>query len=135
MSIGKFREGISMGLVRETKQKKEHPGYEYKKFRGFSEVNAYFTNLYGENWLELPWAKCWLYEENVKKNPKPRSKRKQHKNSGIRDRILDIYAQYGFGVTRYFVHGQLLMLGIKISRDTVNRHCNQILKEQFDGQG
>lgn len=120
-----------MGLVKETRNISEHPGYEYKRFSSFGEVNEYFSSIYGEHWTELAWAKHWLYEENKEK--KPRSKKKQHRNSGIKERIRAIYEQYGYGISKYAVHGHLIALGVKISRDSANRYCNIILAEKNNG--
>lgn len=42
----------------------QHPGYKYKYFSTFKELDKYFKQEFGPNWRQEEWAKFWLKDHN-----------------------------------------------------------------------
>jgi hypothetical protein len=54
------RKQIVPSLVKHTEITSAYPGYRYVYFSSFEELNAYFTETCGKDWMETEWAKFWL---------------------------------------------------------------------------
>lgn len=46
-------------LVREAVENKDYPGYRYEFFSSFNELNKYFIELCGPDWMSEEWAIYW----------------------------------------------------------------------------
>lgn len=51
---------IWTSVVKEVEQTTAYPGYRYIYFRDDDDANAYFTEQFGEDWFQLPWAQFML---------------------------------------------------------------------------
>lgn len=55
-------------LVKEIEHTKDYPGYRYKYFTSFRELDSYFSGLCGHNWREQEWAVYWINQHKETQN-------------------------------------------------------------------
>lgn len=55
-------------LVKRAVDSTEFPGYKYEFFTGFRELNEYFTELCGADWMDQEWAVYWRNQHLETKN-------------------------------------------------------------------
>jgi hypothetical protein len=61
-----------------------HPGYKFKYFQSYSELDAYFKTQFGENWRQEEWARFWMRDHNSFETRE--HSRKEIDNRGIASR-------------------------------------------------
>lgn len=116
-------------LVKEIEHTKDYPGYRYKYFTSFQELNSYFSDLCGHNWREQEWAKYWINQHLETKNddrkafisPAPDSSKGGPRRDikMIRELVHTYYninpKMSSYKIARHIAHEQ----GITVSHQTV----------------
>lgn len=54
-------------LVKSVNFTREYPGFSYQYFKNFEEINSYFSELCGDDWMNQEWAKVWIGEHSKEK--------------------------------------------------------------------
>lgn len=123
--MGVLEDGLSdkfwPPLVKEISITKDYPGYKYEFFDNYEDLDKYFTDLCGDDWVHQPWAQYWIG---------------QHKLTQRRNK-LEIKIMMGEidpSKTRTFVNYDQIAASIQQIKDKLGRKVSvlKIIKELND---
>lgn len=123
-------------LVKEAELCATYPGYKYKYFNSFEELDAHFREICGEDWIEQEWAKFWIGQHNMSRRAfKKELELRKNGNIEIRPRInkavirqiiKEAKEHAHCKVTLKYVKDELEARGYNVSTNTVWRLMKEL---------